>query len=244
MEMVSVVEKIVFWVIILTLLGELMQITGDNLSPFIAGLDIALLIFLWFRIQKKWNAITRETGYENNKKIIQIMQIYRHNWLNHLQIILGYLSLKKYDRISKYIAKINHEAKQRSIIAGLKNYDLAVFLYIIPVQYPRMSFDLDVSEEVKKLTEGASGSWVLNTLQQFLDLFYKSIEENIEHHLIISLNGVADNIIANFEYEGNVKNVYQEIADLGKDFEKEQGRFQIDLYNEQEFIMELNFPVK
>lgn len=86
----------------------------------------------------KSNEINNERSSE--KKLLAILHHQRHNWLNDLQLIFGYIKLKKYDRLENYMEKL----KRRLEIEGR----------IASIPYPRLALDLllfDYSNSLFKL---------------------------------------------------------------------------------------------
>ncbi|GBF10007.1 Spo0B domain-containing protein [Tepidibacillus sp. HK-1] len=189
---------------------------------------------------------TNEEGSDDyHIKIIDLMKFYRHDWLNHFQVILGYVSLKKYEQIPHYIQKVIEDAKKRSIISNFEPSELAVFLYMMMIEYPKLNIELELDEGLEIKEEDVDGKWILHHLKGFLDLFDQRANMDEEYHsLFLSLNNLDKKMIIIFEYEGNISPVMEKIKAMGKQIDSEGGKFEIDLYNEDECIMELHFPFK
>lgn len=219
-----------------------------NITYLFSFIEILILIYLLFRLMKKREAnnINELNGEQSqcDQKILQLMRVSRHDWQNHLQVILGYLSLKKYDQISNYIARVNRLSRQFSIISAFQNSNLAAFLYMLPVNYPKFNYELEVAEELEILTRVNNvDSNIYIRLIEMLDILYKTVEENPAHSLIINLARMDNTIILNFEYEGNISSVYDEIIYLNTKLNLDNEKLLIDLYNEREFIMEFHFQL-
>lgn len=177
------------------------------------------------------------------ESILKILGLYRHDWQNHMQLILGYTQLKKHDKILKYIDKINHLSKQQSIMSSLKNTDLSVFLLTIAVNYPMLSYEIEVYEELKTELDNETGGILFNYLKRYIELFNENIDGNIDHHLIISLTNLNGVIIVNLEYEGSTDNIDDKLKEINEDLKKDNGFSMVDIHNEKELIMELHFSL-
>lgn len=243
-------QRTVFVVFILLFLIHPIQSLRMEQRVMLAFFEIGFLIWIWFLFEKKQKKRAKEEAeweLNCNKRVIDILRQNRHDWLNHLQIIMGYITLKKVDQIPKYIEKIDEETKQRSLISSFENINLAVHLFVIPVHYSNIHIEIEIGEGFKEIEKEIDGNWVIGTTTKFLNLFQKSAELNQKdsHQLFIeAVPNNGDTPIFNFEFEGNISEVYQEMIKTGKQFELEGGQFLIDLYNDQEFIMELHFPSK
>jgi len=239
-------EKNFLIILMALIILQMFQPFGERSIIIFSIIELGMITYLWFRIQKKRKPKEKDWTYnlDCNKKILQLMKIYRHDWQNHLQIILGYVSLKKYDQIPKYIAKVNQFAKQLSIMSSFNNTSLSVFLYMIPVNYPKLSYELEITEGAQILTkENSFDDLVLRSLKSLLDIFYETLEYNLTHNLIITLTSSNDKVIINIEFEGNTNKIYNKILAIEESLKETKVLFLIDLHNNDEFIMELNFPL-
>lgn len=56
----------------------------------------------------------------NLEKLLEVIQVQRHDFLNHLQVISGLLQLNKVDRVREYIGQIGMEMAQLSKTSRVK----------------------------------------------------------------------------------------------------------------------------
>lgn len=54
------------------------------------------------------------------EKLLEVIQVQRHDFLNHLQVISGLLQLNKVDRVREYIGQVSMEMAQLSKTARVK----------------------------------------------------------------------------------------------------------------------------
>lgn len=203
---------------------------------------VIVQLILIFQSKKKQKQLIADCREKSNKEIVQLLQIYRHDWQNYLQIIFGYTTLKKYDQIPIYIGKINEISKQQSIIGSFNNQNLAAYLYTFPINYPLLSYEIDIDDSMEILAKANSKDrFVFEGIKGIIDLLYKSVKDNNKHHLIISMTAIDNKIIINLEYEGNINEVFAELLMLKDSFVdiNSNNQLLIDLHNEQESLIEL-----
>jgi len=63
-------------------------------------------------------------------KMLELISVQRHDFLNHLQIISGLLQLKKEERARKYILEVGQDIKRLSKISHLKEPEAAAAFLI------------------------------------------------------------------------------------------------------------------
>lgn len=179
-----------------------------------------------------------------NESIVHLMKIYRHDWLNHVQVILGYVSLKKCEKIKDYMDRVYETVKQDSTISNFKDKNLAAYLYLFPIQYPNLDIQLEVGENVNETMNQTDGKWVLSYLKEFINIL-ASNDKNHEQisPLYLSITHNNQYIMVTIEYEGEVSSIITKINQIGEQLAKEQGYFSVDLHTSNEFIMEIHFPI-
>jgi sensor histidine kinase regulating citrate/malate metabolism len=64
-------------------------------------------------------------------EVIKHIREQRHDFMNHIQVVWGYLQLKKPDEAIRYIARINEEFNVLGSLFKISCPQLSLFLYII-----------------------------------------------------------------------------------------------------------------
>lgn len=62
------------------------------------------------------------------EKLLELIQIQRHDFLNHLQVISGLLQLNKFDRVREYIGQISMEMARLSKTARVNSPEVTAAL--------------------------------------------------------------------------------------------------------------------
>lgn len=70
----------------------------------------------------------------------------RHDWMNHVQVIMGYLSMKQIDRIRPYLEQLVKQAHRERCLAQVKHPPLAVALVSLPHRFPEWDWEVEIGE--------------------------------------------------------------------------------------------------
>ncbi|WP_169738546.1 Spo0B domain-containing protein [Desulfofalx alkaliphila] len=73
---------------------------------------------------------TGRVGQMKSKELLKIIQVQRHDFLNHLQVISGLVQLNKSDKVLEYIKKVSGEMGELAAITRLKIPELKAVLLI------------------------------------------------------------------------------------------------------------------
>jgi stage 0 sporulation protein B (sporulation initiation phosphotransferase) len=174
------------------------------MQVFLVILFVNLIIWRWadLKIRAKSDRVEMEKA-EN--KLITILNHYRHDWLNDLQLIFGYVKLKKYDNLEGYVDKIKDKLEQESVIARLDVPSLT--LDLISFRHSNHTFNLKLEMEqglqLSKepvLTEAIS-EVIMETLRVFQDAAHMSSEKT--NDLCIHMNSEEKALILVFKYSGD-----------------------------------------
>ena len=91
----------------------------------------------------EWKLITHQT-----EELLEVLNRQRHDWLNHVQILLGYLHLNRTEQSEAHLRRIAEMAMQESMIARLNNSLLSVFFLTFNALNKEMLLEVEVSEQV------------------------------------------------------------------------------------------------
>lgn len=141
---------------------------------------------------------------EAENKFISILNHYRHDWLNDLQIVFGYVKLKKYDNLERFLDKIKDKLEQESMIARLDVPSLT--LDLISFRHSNHTFNLKLEmEQGLQLSKGSVltkviSEIIMETLRVFEDTAQMTSEKT--NDLCIHMNREENAIILMFKYNG------------------------------------------
>ena len=75
--------------------------------------------------------VNERTARDVSEQNLRIMRCHRHDFLNHLQVILGYMQLGKIQSAIDYIKGINEEMHGIRIISGLSMPEISILLLVM-----------------------------------------------------------------------------------------------------------------
>jgi stage 0 sporulation protein B (sporulation initiation phosphotransferase) len=81
-------------------------------------------------------------------ELLTVLNRQRHDWLNHVQVLLGYLHLNRTEQGEAHLKRIAEIAMQESIIARLGNSLLSVFFLTFHALNKEMLLEVDVCDKV------------------------------------------------------------------------------------------------
>ena len=74
--------------------------------------------------------------------LVDVLRVQRHDFLNHLQVISGFIQLKKYDRAGDYIKQVADELSRVGAIARLGCRSLAIEIFLAQLAASKRGIDL------------------------------------------------------------------------------------------------------
>lgn len=161
---------------------------------------------MWRWTDIKMRAKSDKMAMEDaENKFITILNHYRHDWLNDLQLIFGYAKLKKYDNLEAFLDKIKDKLEQESMIARLDVPSLT--LDLISFRHNNHTFNLKFEmEQGLQLSKGpalteAICEIIMETLRVFQDAAHMTSEQT--NDLCIHMNSEENAIILIFKYNGD-----------------------------------------
>ncbi|UUZ84411.1 Spo0B domain-containing protein [Paenibacillus sp. P26] len=82
-------------------------------------------------------------------RVLRLFNHYRHDWMNDIQILFGYVKLKKYDKLLDLMEKINEKVRQESYISKLGLPSLIVRLLSFQAEVKEPQLVLRMDEEIR-----------------------------------------------------------------------------------------------
>ncbi|AEG59309.1 signal transduction histidine kinase regulating citrate/malate metabolism [Desulforamulus ruminis DSM 2154] len=103
------------------------------------------------------------------KGLLEVIQVQRHDFLNHLQVISGLLQLNKGERVRDYIKQVCVEYEKLSRITRLKSTEVKAVLLIACNEAAKYQVELvfDIDTDLKSLE--APGEVVGNALEHCIN---------------------------------------------------------------------------
>lgn len=112
------------------------------LVRLVLGLTAAACVWLLADLDR------RKRSSEWRDRLIQMLGHYRHDWMNELQVLFGYIRLKKYDNLPEYMDKIKTTALHDSYLCKLGNPELIVYLLNKRIEGGYCTVEVELEQEI------------------------------------------------------------------------------------------------
>lgn len=128
---------------------------------------------------------TMGSNYDSAAEYLKLLDYKRHDWLNHLQVIKGYLSMNDYGRLHAYVKRLLDEAERESAIAHLGYPPLSYYLLTHNVFFNDVVWHVHTSEKVK--VDERQGLRVLKTIEEIGAFLRRERLNGMEEPLNVTL---------------------------------------------------------
>ncbi|WP_248927391.1 Spo0B domain-containing protein [Paenibacillus hamazuiensis] len=140
--------------LILLLLLWLVAGTMGWIGRGVTGLALLLLsIVLWKGTvaseHRERAALLQSKQREYEHMLIRTLNHHRHDWMNDIQVLFGYIQLKKYDNLHRYMEKIKSKIEQESAISKLGDPALVAYLLSFRTQTNDVQLDVELEQDVR-----------------------------------------------------------------------------------------------
>lgn len=142
-------------------LASLFEPGGKIGAVLLVCVGIVLLIAVIVRQQNQQNRCQRD----ETDALITCMNEKRHDWLNHLQVIMGYLSINRYDRLRPYLKQLMAEIKAESDICHIGYNPLSRYLLTHKMLRKDMLLDVHIVRGLR-INNERQGARLLETIQE------------------------------------------------------------------------------
>ncbi|WP_058302202.1 Spo0B domain-containing protein [Gorillibacterium timonense] len=122
--------------------------------------------FGWFFRQSKM-----ANQGKQDSRLLRILSIYRHDWMNHIQVLMGYIQLGKYERLADYVDKINGQVFQESYLVKMGVPELAVYYYNFRADKRSLELEFEIEQEISLSRLPAEGRKAVRFIRETVELF-------------------------------------------------------------------------
>jgi len=165
--------------------------------------SLVFSVFIW-----RWSqwVVEKKASIQKKKeeeKLVSILNHNRHDWLNDLQLIFGYVKLKKYEKLEQYMDKIKDKLEQESKIAKLD--DPSLTLDLMSFRHNNRTFNLNLKVESDlKLSKPNIRKIVSKTIMETIHVFQKAAEISSDstNDLDVHMSMDDASMILEFKYNG------------------------------------------
>ncbi|MDF2814252.1 MAG: hypothetical protein K0Q81_452 [Paenibacillus sp.] len=140
-----------------------------------------------------------------NELLIDVINHLRHDWMNDIQVLYGYLRLNKHDKLIEFMETIKQKAARESMISKLGVTELIVYLYTFRVQCPLIELEVELEQDFQLNELAVDAEQVATLVVAVLDCFKRRTYETgfVEpHHLQLEWNVEEDALALCFDFRG------------------------------------------
>jgi len=155
---------------------------------------------------------------------IRTLSHHRHDWMNDLQIVYGYLRLNKPDRAAEIVDRIRAKMDNDSRISQLGHAELSLFLLSFPTMSDHMRLEVSVPDGLSLDRLPLDADRLAGQLIGLVHLFRfraASAAQSVQNVLRISMSQSEGAFRVELEYEGEwaaSQGLVQEAAELLADW--------------------------
>lgn len=144
------------------------------------------------------------------KHTVELMSHQRHDWMNDLQLLYGYVRLNKMDRLIQCIDQMKHNMNEESRIAKLGNPELVMYLMRQRLTGSCMPVEVHIADhiELTKFEVGMDHNKLTDLVIKGVQLFRTAPKAQDEYVSIVPLKLTFmqqdDQLLIRYEYEGKL----------------------------------------
>lgn len=219
--------------------------------PYLAINCIALIIsniLMIYLVKKVTNLKHYKTEWKTQQKyledinnLLKRLREQKHGFINHMNIIYGYLTIKKYDEAKKYLENIQQVVATTNNVLTVQNPSLNALLNVKAkiAESKNIKFEVNVDDNLSQLNFKVfeMGEAIGNIIDNAIEATYEQEVEN--RH--VKINIYSDKNYYVFDIQNSGKTIPQDI--LGKIFEEgfttknyEHGEHGLGLYISKKII--------
>jgi stage 0 sporulation protein B (sporulation initiation phosphotransferase) len=189
-----------------------------------------------------------DPSFEEEDKLLESLRHQRHDWLNHFQVLLGYLKLGRYDFCEEYIRKVTENTNRDSRVAQLGYKPLVVYLLTFNALHKEIVLEVDLPKiiDLAKFPQ-LDRNQTYELIKGMIEIYQKHAqsEDGSGNMLEVGIQIVGDFLYISTEFEGTLdeEGCLASIHSLVDQLGNEEGFFVEGLHNKQESIMEFYIPL-
>ncbi|OPH48568.1 hypothetical protein BC351_08880 [Paenibacillus ferrarius] len=156
------------------------------------------------RAEEKWSQILHEQEHTSQKRLIQVMNRLRHDWMNDTQILFGYIQLKKFDNLQPYMEKIKMNMQQESNLSKLGLPSFIAFLLLFRVESKSLEFVVELDQEMNLAELPLPSGLIERLVRQTVECVqqHAATGEGESGTLSLELDVQEDSLLLDFVYQG------------------------------------------
>jgi hypothetical protein len=104
---------------------------------------ISILLLHWgIRYDRK--RFSQEAKIRESEKVLRLLSLQRHDWMNHIQVFMGYISMGKQERMMPYLKRLTEGLHREREASQIPYPPLALLLSTIQQQVPEWHWQVQL----------------------------------------------------------------------------------------------------
>jgi len=133
---------------------------------------------------------------------------FRHDWMNDIQVLYGYLKLKKYDKMHDYMETIREKLIGESCISKLGDPALVVYLQSYRARCRSIRLDVELGPDVQLSQLSVDSGTVSDAIIAVIEAFTRqgvAPADGDVNRLRLKLSIQSDCLVIGFDYDGGYR---------------------------------------
>lgn len=216
----------------------------------LAAMIWVAVFYLWKRIVMDKLPKRSQPGVEaqslidkKTESFLHTVSLHRHDLMNEIQLLLGYVQLKKYDKLRDFVEQMKDKAAQESVLFRLGAPQLVLYLYQLQADNRQLEVELEIEADLKLdqcvVDAHALGAWLIELVQLFEvygvseeevnSLVLEMFKETGELHIYITFEGKYEVRSLRERYEKMENRVRSGLQELTMTWQEENNGLSIKL---------------
>lgn len=146
------------------------------------------------------------------KDLLEVLSYQRHDILNHMQVLLGYLKLGRYEQCEEYINRFIQSAHRDSLVSALGHDELAAFLLTFNAFHKNITLEVEIPVpfSFSEMQNGGENvcQWILSLVKAIGNHNDNNCGE--PGHLILTMHKDGDCLLISTDYNGVLDEKWEE----------------------------------
>jgi stage 0 sporulation protein B (sporulation initiation phosphotransferase) len=213
---------------------------------FFAVVLVAAGMYLLRDSRKNVEITIYTAGLKEKENTVRRLNRYRHDWMNDLQVLFGYIQMKKYEKLPLFVDKIKRKMSSESQIYNLGDPALSLLIADFCEQNDTYVFELNSTEAVVIRKLPVNDRLLQDLIFHLLSIFQQSSlgEDRQSNRLQLSFEALERSLCVHFHYTGNYEE--KKLAEAANDVFSAQANRHMLKYNvdieENEAAVSIEMP--
>jgi stage 0 sporulation protein B (sporulation initiation phosphotransferase) len=199
------------------------------------------------RLEEEARVERTRLEHEHQINLLQVVNRLRHDIMNDIQVLFGYIQLKKYDNLAPYMEKIRVNMHRESILSRLGIPSLVAYIFTFRVQAKSIRLEISLEQELSLHELPVRAELIYSLVHDTVELFHAHAHSQQEQAGVLSLEFDAgeDHLLLDFVYQGlyDQEGLQQAVRQR---LLRDSGDFQVEAYEvqEKEAVIALRLPFR